>query len=170
VTLALAKLHLRVSTTLEDALVAQYLASARRSAEMYVERSMAVQEWEALVGGVGSSTEPILLPMGPVRSVSLVESVPPDGRRDPVVGWGLVGDYLNPPNEGWPAAPAALAVTYEAGTDTPEPPWVQAILLLLGEYYDHRAAVITGTIVAEMPHAVGFLLDPYRASSGLVPL
>jgi uncharacterized phiE125 gp8 family phage protein len=167
--LALTKQHLRVIHTLEDALIMQYIASARRAVEVYIEQSIALQGWEATVGGVAGSLDPIPLPMGPVKAVQAVAALTPDGSATPITGFILYRDTLSAPLEGWPVAPAAVRVTYTAGMQTPppEPPLLQAMLLLVGEEYDHRAAVVTGTIVAEMPHAIGFLLDPYRQSTGL---
>jgi uncharacterized phiE125 gp8 family phage protein len=167
--LALTKQHLRVMHVLEDALVMQYIASARRAVEVYIEQSIALQGWEAIVGGVAGSLEPIPLPMGPVKAVQSVTALQPDGSATPITGFALYQNILFAPVEGWPVAPATVRVAYTAGMQTPppEPPLLQAMLLLVGEEYDHRAAVVTGTIVAEMPHAISFLLDPYRQSTGL---
>lgn len=170
VDLATAKAHLRVTQSAEDALITTYIAAAQAAVLAYTETSLIAQTWEALVGGVGGSTEPIVLPWGPVTAVTAVESVAVDGTRTPLVGWVASGPVVLPPAEGWPAAPAAVAITYAAGPETPEDPVVLALLLLLAQYYDHRAAILTGTISTTLPFAVEWLLAPYRRSSGLVPL
>jgi uncharacterized phiE125 gp8 family phage protein len=155
---------------LEDQLILQYVAAARRTIELAIEHSIAQQGWEAFVGGVGSTAEPIPLSMGPVKLIQTVDAYQPDGATTPITGYTLVGDVLGSPEAGWPASPTVIRVRYIAGMDVPPPPLLQAMLLLVGEYYDHRSAVITGTIVAEMPHAIGWLLSPYRSTTGLVVL
>ncbi len=168
-----AKAHLRVTEAAEDALIQQYIAAARRLVEHYCARSLAVQPYEALVGGVAGTTEPIALPWGPVRAVTLVEAVPVEGDRVPVTGWAAVGPLVSAPADGWPAAPAAVAVAYEAGEDPAlvEPPLTQAILLLVGQYYDHRAPIAVGASVATLPFTVEALIQPYsQTGPGLVVL
>jgi uncharacterized phiE125 gp8 family phage protein len=170
VSLALAKQHLRVTNTAEDELIALYLSAARRSIESYCERSIAEQQLEAVVGGVSSTTEPIALWYGPVSAVASVESVPPEGVRVPVVGWSASGPIVGAPAEGWPVAPAAVAITYTAGQPAAEveAPLRQAILLLLGLYYDTRSVNRMGSIVSPIPWTVEYLLAPYRMSTGVV--
>jgi uncharacterized phiE125 gp8 family phage protein len=168
VSLDLAKSHLRVTQTAEDTLIAQYVSAARRAVEAYCEMSVAIQSWEAMVGDVASSQVPIPLPWGPVRSVTAVESVAPGGSRAPIAGYTVTGPVVAPPPEGWPPAPAAVAITYQAGSDAPEPPLIQSILLLTGQYYDHRAPIHVGSGSVTLPNTWDFLLAPYRQTTGVV--
>jgi hypothetical protein len=39
-----------------------------------------------------------------------------------------------------------------------------AALLLVGQYYDNRAAIVTGTISSTMDFGLHYLLDPYKAN------
>jgi uncharacterized phiE125 gp8 family phage protein len=168
VTLDNAKLHLRVTSTTEDTLIAQYVAAAQLAVAAYCEASLTRQRLEALVGGVSASREPVVLPLGPVAAVQTVESVAVDGTRTPITGWQASGPVVAPPaGESWPAAPALVAVTYDAGPDEPEAPAQLAVLLLIGQYYDHRAPLMFGSIAPAMPYTVDFLLAQYRRSSGI---
>jgi hypothetical protein len=130
--------------------------------------SVAIQAWEAIVADVASSQVPIPLPWGPVRSVTAVESVAPGGSRGPIAGYTITGPVVAPPPEGWPPTPAAVAITYQAGPDVPEAPLTQSILLLTGQYYDHRAPIHVGSGSVTLPYTVEFLLAPYRATTGVV--
>jgi uncharacterized phiE125 gp8 family phage protein len=169
VDLPTAKAHLRVTTTAEDALVTLYVAAAQAAIVAYCEASVARQRWEALVGGVAGSHEPIVLPFGPVAAVVSVDAVPPSGPRVPVEGYTAAGPIVGPPSAGWPVAPNAVAIVYDAGPDVAPEPVQLATLLLIGQYYDHRAAVKVGTITQVMPYTVEWLLAPLRATTGVVP-
>lgn len=68
----------------------------------------------------------------------------------------------------WPSVairPDAVRVEFRAGFETPADipaDLKQAILFLLGHYYENRSAVITGTIAQELPMAVNSILAKYR--------
>jgi uncharacterized phiE125 gp8 family phage protein len=55
-----------------------------------------------------------------------------------------------------------LVVAGYGGSHTVPEPIKQAILLLVGAWFENREAVLTGTIVATLPFAVDALLAPYR--------
>ena len=83
-------------------------------------------------------------------------------------------------NQSWPPArneQGAIRVTYTAGYNIPgtspagEYPLPAAIraamLLLIGNWYENREAVVVGATVAELPLGVQSLLQPYRLSLGV---
>lgn len=73
VTLAEAKLYLRINTTAEDSLVTDLITASREHAEHYLKRSIVDQSWRLTL----EDYAPIRfrLPMGPVRSVTSVSLV-----------------------------------------------------------------------------------------------
>ena len=71
-------------------------------------------------------------------------------------------------NQSWPRADFAkgpVTVVWRAGyggrIDVPYA-IKQAMLLLIGHWYEHREAAIVGTIAAELPIAVAALIAPFR--------
>jgi uncharacterized phiE125 gp8 family phage protein len=60
----------------------------------------------------------------------------------------------------------AVTISAEYGFAEPPQPLKVAALMLVGHWYQHREAVVVGTITAEVPMAVNALIAPYRV--GLV--
>lgn len=82
----------------------------------------------------------------------------------------LNGSIVPPMGQHWPAisgSPEAVRVQYQAGYAEGEVPKAikQAILLIVGHWFQNRDTVITGTIVSEMPFAAQALLSTYRVWS-----
>jgi uncharacterized phiE125 gp8 family phage protein len=168
VSLAQAKLHLRVETdqTLEDPLIAQYIAAATRGAEQFCERPFASATWRALYQALVTATAPLSLRWGPAQTITTVEAMPAStDPGTPITGWRLdaSGLVLWPPAEGWPAE-GGVRVTYTIGPPDPATvpaDVVQAILLLVGQYYDHRAGIHVGSGSVTLPYGVEWLLEPF---------
>lgn len=64
----------------------------------------------------------------------------------------------------WDNGRRNIRVTYERGYAPGEEPWPirQAVLLLVGHWYQNRENVVVGTIVQELPQGVRALVAPYR--------
>lgn len=113
-----------------------------------------------------------MLLMAPVIEIDAVEYVDETGESKPVDGtaYRVVGQQSRPhlsPAYGlsWPHArcdPDAVRVRYSAGYLEIPAPIRQAILLLVGQWYEAREAVKIGSAVNEMPFAVEALLGPFR--------
>lgn len=73
VTLAEAKLYLRVDHSDEDTLISELIVTARQAAENYLQQSLITQEWKMSLDDYAPSTLPI--PMGPVQAVDSVVSI-----------------------------------------------------------------------------------------------
>jgi uncharacterized phiE125 gp8 family phage protein len=172
VTLAEAKLYCRVDPdlTLEDALIQTYIAAARGGIEDYTERTWAPRELEARYSNITAAQLALPLFAGPVQGVTAVAAVAADGALTALTGWRFdpATVVVWPPPEGWPASPASVAITYDAGPAVCPDQIRQACLLLVGEFYDHRAAVHVGSSAMALPYAVEWLLSPHRASTGVV--
>jgi uncharacterized phiE125 gp8 family phage protein len=178
VTLDEAKLHLRVEHTVDDALIQSLISAARQHVEDVCEASFATdQTWQQTVDGSPGAWW-IPLARGPVQSLTSVELVDSVGAVVDVLDCILDVDTtparLYSPVAGWPEPPTTAApfvrtrVRYVAGLPSPPPPVRHAMLLLIGEWYDARAAINIGNIVSPLPYAVEALLAPYRTTTGLV--
>lgn len=163
VDLALAKAQCRVTSSSEDALIAQYLAAAQAWVEAYTRKkltasSAVVQTFSGFPG------DPYAFPLfwGPNIASAEVTYTDENGDEQTITTGRLVADKLYPPlSTDWPAIEANSAVTveYAAGYSTIPPELDQAVLLLVGEYFDNRTAGVASPAVTA---AVESLCEPYR--------
>lgn len=183
VSLAEAKAHCRITSTDEDGLLAGYILAARQHVERDTGRVLISQRWVYTIDRCWPSAwdglcyrTRIVVPITPLQSVVSIQYVDTDGSTQTLASnqYRVIKDrmfgYVEPEfGVSWPAVRAqsdAITVTVEAGYganpgDVPEP-IRQAMLLLIGQWHENREAVITGTIVAEMPLGVEALLFPFR--------
>lgn len=171
VTLAEAKMHLRIDRSDEDAYISSLISVARTSAENRMERTLINTTWKLVLDRFPDA---IPLPMPPIVSVSSIVCAGVTG--EPVVL--NPADYLTDTasEPGW-VVPAAgktfpktasinsVIVTYVAGygaqnVDVPSPirHW---ILLAVGEMYDGSRGLSNERPRLPSNFADG-LLDPYR--------
>ena len=195
VTLAEAKLHLRVDHTSDDTLISALIVAAREHVENYLGGSL-VQQTRAVYLSSGPYS-PFRLPCGPVQSIESVKYTDSDGGEH-TVSEDLY--YLTPGGElcletfeSWPTArlrgPGAIEIVYTTGyepvvtvipgeeegdPDTEETDYdanipqaiKQAMLLLIGEWYEQReAAADTKYTIQTIPWGVKQLLSPYREAT-----
>lgn len=175
VTLAEAKLHLRVDHADEDALIAALISAAREQAEHRCGRSCIDQQWTLKLDAFPSA---IRLYYPRVTSVTSISYIDPQGVTQTLAPQDYVLDNASEyvawvvPAAGaaWPdTAPDrvnAVTVVYRAGESSAAavPASVKAwILLTVGVLYEQRAGGVERAI-AELPHCFyDGLLDPYRA-------
>lgn len=188
VTLAEARAHLRqeVDAALpDDALVAAQIRAAREWVEAHIGYAT-IQRQLRLTLDRFPAGDTIDLPRSRLISIDKVEYVDRNGDTQTWASANYAADTAS--EEGrllrgfgvaWPGTRAqrqAVMITYTAGwpavesEDGGEPdyaanvpqPIKAAMLLLIGHWYLHREAVITGTITAKQPLAVEALLAPYR--------
>lgn len=168
VTLAEAKAHCRVDSADEEALITGLIAAATSYVEEYTGRSLCPQTWKLTLDAF---TPSILLPRGPVASVTSVEYYDPTGSFMTVSTDDYVLDNANFPawivvNNAWPETLDAInsvQITYVTGETAPPAPIKQAILLLIGQWFDERSAVAGN--LSPMPNGVEALLANYRSFS-----
>lgn len=164
VDLTLAKQHLRVDHSDEDALIAQYLAAAIAWVENYTGKLMTRREVTQEADCFGSYV-PLLYGPDPVNllidytdaddaSATIADALIKRGRAYPAASWPTVADNTS------------IVLTYTAGyTETPAD-LDSAVLLLVGHYYENREAVVVGSssmISNPLELAVESLCRPYRA-------
>mgnify|MGYP001012865186 CR=1 FL=1 len=190
VSLAEAKLHLRVDFPDEDALITSLVAAARQAAETITGRQLVTARWTLVLDsfpgpslmGVPAGlpfslpVHAILLPKCPVQAViaieyldmgGVVQTMPPaeytvDAACEPARVTPVFGRI-------WPIALpqiGAVTVTFDAGYGTAAsvPEGIKSwIKLRVGSLYAHReeVALLTRGKIEPLPFIDG-LLDPYK--------
>lgn len=176
VSLAEAKLHLRVDSTDEDALISSLITAARQHAEHVTRRAFITQTWEVQMDGWPDG-DTIEVPLPPLQSVTSVSYYDAGGTEYTMPSTDYIVDTKSAPGrivlaygKSWPSTtlrPAAGVVVRfvggygSAASDVPAA--IKAAMLLhIGALYEHREAVITGQTAVELPLAYEALLWPYR--------
>jgi len=176
-----AKDHLRVTVADEDDRIESIMQAAIAyldGREGILGRALAPQTWEYTLDRFPVCSW-IDLPLPPVQSITSI--VYKDVSGNPQT-WGG-GNYslgadkhwrpriIRAPNVSWPGTwgePEAVTIRaihgYASGADVPEP-IRQALLLLIGHWFDNREAVLTGTISKEIEFGVEALVAPYMLTS-----
>ena len=161
ITLAEAKAQTRVDHNDEDVLLQHYIDAATSlldGSTGILGRCLVTQTWQM---GIDVVAGPILLPF-------------PDSTIDGSVFTDAAGGTLAydltlqdqrlllRPNSGH-GRPVEITFTAGYGAAAAVPAAIrQAMLLLIGQWYDHREAVTVGAAGSLMPMAVDALLAPYR--------
>lgn len=175
VSLAEAKAHCRVDAdvTDDDVLITALIVAARRRAEQITARALVTQRWRLSLNRFPADS--LDLPLPPLVSVQSITYLDQAGARQPfdasdfdVITDELVGRVVPAWGKSWPACRVVagsvlieFTAGYGAATAVPQDikHWV---LLTVGTLYAQREALVTGTIVAEIPRAFcDGLLDPY---------
>lgn len=150
VSLAEAKLYLRVDHTEEDALISALILTAREYVEMYTRRQLVTASWRLTLDCWPWCIRPPRPPLATVTTVAYLDSAEVlqvldpttyrvDTSREP-------GRILLAAGASWPAAapvPGAVQVEYTAGYGAASAVPVtfkQAMLLTIGDLYEHREA------------------------------
>lgn len=167
VTTAEAKSHLRVDIADDDTLIAALIAAARQAFEEINGRSLFTTTWK-LILDAWPAGETIVLPRPPLQSVTSIVYTDTDGNTTVWGASNYVVETMRTPgrvylgyNKSWPTAtlrPASpITVTYVSGwadvADIPQR-YKQAILLLVGHWYENREAIASsGAMPKEIPLA-----------------
>lgn len=174
VSLAEAKDHLRVIHNDDDDLITGLIATARGAAEARTGLAFVTQQWRQTLDawpldGVIELDKPRLIS---VEGVSYLDGAGARQTLDPAAYQAvidtLVGTVQPAYGTSWPSCretPGSIRVDFTSGygnaaaVPAPIKGWM---LLTLATLYAQREAIVTGTIVAELPRAVwDGLLDPY---------
>jgi uncharacterized phiE125 gp8 family phage protein len=179
VSLAEAKLHLRVDGTDEDSLITRLITTARGMVEAETGRFLCSQVWKAVLNQFPAAGQVLQIPARPVQSVTAVTYLNDAGSliTEPLASFEIFcpgGDYAQAaslvPAVGkvWPSArnsPSSVQITFTAGyglASAVPAPLKAALLLVLGDLFTNREAQISGPgLNANL--AVSRLLGPYRA-------
>jgi len=175
VSLAEAKAQCRVEDSDSDVLITALIKAATDHLDGFsgvLGRALITQTWAVDFGGF---SDLMRLPVGNLLAVSSITYYDSANVQQTLASsvWTTFTDARGPyvmlkPGESWPAAydrPDAVRVTWTAGygaTSASVPAAIkQAALLLVGHWYDNRAAVNVGSSVAEVPFAVDALIAPF---------
>ena len=175
-TVAEAKLHLRVDISDDDAYIGTLITAAREWVENYLDRTLITTQ--LILRAAEFPTEELELPRPPMvasgtatavvitytladtttatlsTALYRVDRTTTPGNVAPIINGTWPSDVIEDAN--------AVAVTYWAGygpTSASVPATIRhACLMLIGHWYDRRSAVLTGTISKPLEFAVESLL------------
>lgn len=173
-TAAEAKNHCRVDVTDDDTLITNLIVAARTVVERYTGRVLI----DTTLKAYGDCfADEMVIPDPPLIAVTGVTYIDEDGVEQTLsTDVYQVSAGIEPAriwlkyNQTWPAVRVekqAVRIAYRAGwanaAAVPQP-LKQAMLLLIGAWYEHREEIITGTIVASLPVPVAAraLMGLYR--------
>lgn len=164
-----AKAHLRLEPdfTDEDDLIRSLVAAAILSLEHQTGRALRDREETLLLDRWESA---IKLPWWPVRAVNEIRYLDPAGVEQILEDYFLDCRQMPAqlscyPASAWPAVanrPQAIAIKVQVGEEALPEDLKRAALLLVGNLYEHREAVVVSTVVHALPLAVDYLISPYR--------
>jgi len=183
-TLTEVKEHLRVDHNISDSLIQTYIEAATS----YIDgefgllgRALVTQTWELIIDHF--PVHEIKIPLPPLQSVTSIKYDDPDGFEQTLATDQYYVDdasepaWVVPTTAGWPTAvlQAVNAVRiryvagYEATNDSPPdlagnvPGAIkQAMLLLIGNFHEHREQNIVGLTTMTLPFAAENLLKQWR--------
>jgi uncharacterized phiE125 gp8 family phage protein len=173
VTLAEAKAQCSIDAgdTTFDTLLTGYIAAARGYVERYTGHILVRREMTEVLAGYPTCARRIELPWRPIVSVDTIAHTDTDGADQTFEDFmATIGRYPVRIYEGagasWPSTldNSAVTVTFTAGYAAGEEPaeLLQAMLLLIGHWFEVRETVNVGNVVSEVPFATKALMDIHR--------
>lgn len=175
------KAQSRIDISDDDTYLGRLITAARQYAEGITRRAFVAQTWDYTLAAFPDGA--IELPLQPVTSVTSVSYVnsagatvtftygtSPDTPKYDVLTDGPRTRIIPKYNLDWPETRDhgnAVTVRFVAGYSTMPEDLKQALLLLVGHWYEHRedAVVNVGTSIASIPHGVETLLSGYQMRS-----
>ena len=175
VSLAEAKVHLRVDGTAEDSLIQSLIITSRLHIEAALGLALITQSWSYFLDRWPKSGR-IALPLRPVAAIGTVRVYNSDGAAATLApdhflldGYGLPPRLvpvagLSTPEPGRLANGIEIALTAGFGPSPADVPATirHALLLLVAHWYEHREPVEIGAGINAVPAMVSDLLAPYR--------
>ena len=182
VTLAEAKLHLKVETGDDDTLISSLITAARETAEIFTGRALASQVLEYILDGFPISNDTIYIPKPPLENITSIKYRDCQGAETEWDSSNYVVDSESMPArialaygkyfpDFTPYPVSSVRIRFAAGYRTGGPDSLkipegikQALKLLIGHFYENRESVVVGTVANKVPFTVEALLYPYRVS------
>lgn len=174
VTVDEAKAFLRIDHAEEDGLLASLITTSRLHIEAALNLALITQGWSWRLDK-WPDARIATLPMRPVQSVEAVRITGADGVAETLTTERFVLDAASMPPRlistagAWPrpGTPAmGIEIAFTAGfgdaADDVPPPIRQALLMLVGHWYEHRQETGFGGAQMRIPESVSLLLMPYR--------
>lgn len=164
-----AKAHLRVDGTAEDDYLDDLIEAATMHVEEYCGRSFSTQTLRLHLDALDGQ---IALPRGPVTSVSSITYYDADNTLQTVSTGVYEADLYAEPalvmpktGQSWPETfqrVNAAAVNYSVGGSAAPHSVKMAIKLLVGQWFEQRAAAVEKTTY-EIPNGIAALLANHRS-------
>ena len=172
-TTAEAKSHLKVDVSDDDTLIDNLILAATQSCEIFTNRyfiDTVVTQYADDWNGINN------LYKSPVSSITHIKYYDSDDSQQTLASSNyILGHYSQPARIGVAVGGTlpnlsdrinAVEVKYTVGygsasTDVPEG-IKQAVLLCIGNWYQNRPSVVTGTISSELPLSSQYLLEQYK--------
>ncbi len=176
VSLAEARKHCRIDHAEDDGLLTGIILAARQWAETYLRRALCTQTLDYTLA---CWPDTIVLPRPPHQSVTSISYVDAAGATQVLASSEYQVDLssdslaarIRPAyQKTWPTTRLdtfnPITVRYVAGyggNPSNVPDAIRsAILLLIGNLYEHREDTVIGTITSQLPIGARHLMDPYR--------
>ena len=170
-----AKAHLRVDHTVEDTVIAAYVAAATRHLEDQTNRQLLTATWDITFDRFPVGHERQLIPLAPLQAVTQIVYVDQAGASQTITSGDITAEYtvvtgrepgeIAPKNgKLWPYSPVEIgAVTYRVRCGyglaaAVDPTVVPAIKLLTGHWYECREDTADYTI-STIPRGVQTLIE-----------
>lgn len=165
-----AKTHCRITGTDQDSVITILIAAAREMAESITRRALITQTWDLYLDRFSRVID---IPLPPLQSITSISYTDTNGdsqtASSSLYETDLAGNrVILKDDQDWPdtllhenSVIIRFVAGYgTAGTDIPQPV-KQAILMLIGHYYENRE--ISAPIqISRVPMAADWLLGPYR--------
>ena len=170
-----AKSHLRVDLSDDDTLIDNLILAARNRLEVDTGRALITQTWDMFMDKFPDNNGAIQVPKPPLQSVTSLKYIDTDGVEQTWDSSNYRVDTDSEPgritpayNVSWPTPRSvtnAVTIRYICGygdaTTDIERALLQAMLMLIGHWYENREAVIAGVAVNSVPMAYKYLKLPY---------
>lgn len=176
-TLAEAKIYLKVDDSTEDALITSLIVAARQMAENHMGRSLVKTVWESSFDEFPDTDEDSTFELYPcpVSAINTVKYYDSNNTLQTLASTVYQTDYISEPSrlslkpgQSWPDVADrtnAVVINYDAGYGTTAamvPDLIKAgLYLLIGHLYENRQNVVKET-VNELPIGSRSLFDMYR--------
>jgi uncharacterized phiE125 gp8 family phage protein len=174
-TVADAKLHLRVDFNDDDALIGSYIATAIQNIDGrdgWLGRALVAQTWELRLPDFGGSVIPIPLPpLIEIESIKyydaadVLQTLSTDVYEVTGVGGFGKARVVLKSGKAWPGLAKRsenVVVRFTAGYASVPAPILTAIKRQVGSMYENREAIVVNASVAKLPGGVEAMLMPYR--------
>jgi len=172
ITTADAKAHLRVDISDDDDLIDALVVAARRQVELETWRALITQTWKVTLDAFPAG-DTLRLPRPPLQSVTHIKYTPKGGSLTTFDSDSYIVDTDSEPGrivlysgESWPGDTLQIVngveIQFVAGygdsaNDVPQE-LIQAMLLMIGHWYEHREEVVLGSVARSIPLGVEALL------------